>query len=109
MAKRVTKGKVPGHYRWLHEKYPDVGEAYERLGKAVHAAGPLDDSTRAVVKLGISIGAGLEGAVHSHARKALEAGVSPKALLHVAVLAMPTIGLPATVRALSWVRDVTDK
>ena len=106
MAKRP---KLPGHYGWLDENYPKVTEAYESLGKAVHAAGPLDERTRALVKLSISVGAGLEGAVHAHARKALEAGVPPEALLHAVLLAMPTIGLPPTVRALSWVRDVTEK
>jgi alkylhydroperoxidase/carboxymuconolactone decarboxylase family protein YurZ len=106
MAKRA---KLPGHYDWLSEHYPATVEAYERLGKAVHAAGPLDERTRALVKLSVSIGAGLEGAVHAHARKALDAGVRPEELLHAVLLAMPTLGLPPTVRALSWVRDVTDK
>ncbi len=106
MAKRE---KLPGHFEWLQKNYPQVGTAYEALGDAVHAAGPLDDRTRALVKISLSIGAGLEGAVHSHARKALAAGVRPEELLHVAVLAMPTLGLPATVRALSWVRDVVEK
>jgi len=105
----AKKEKLPGPFGWLHEEYPEVAEAYERLGKEVHRAGPLDDHTRALVKIAISIGAGLEGAVHSHARKALEAGVTEKELLHAAVLAMPTIGLPGTVRALTWVRDVTEK
>jgi len=41
--------------------------------------------------------------------RSLAMPIAVSALLHVAVLAMPTIGLPATVRALSWVRDVTDK
>jgi len=106
MAKRT---KLPGAYTWLMEEYPKVGKAYEGLGEAVHAAGPLDDRTRALVKLSISIGARLEGAVHSHARKALEAGVPPEEILHAALLAMPTVGLPSTVAALSWVRDVIEK
>ena len=47
-------------------------EAYEKMGDAVHTSGPLDDKSRALIKLALSAGAGLEGAVHSHTRKALE-------------------------------------
>jgi alkylhydroperoxidase/carboxymuconolactone decarboxylase family protein YurZ len=42
-------------------------------------------------------------------RKALEVGVAPQEILHATVLALPTVGLPATVAALSWVRDVLEK
>jgi len=66
----------------------------KNLEKAVHQAGPLDDKTRALIKLGISTGARLEGAVHSHVRKALDAGATPAELKQVALLALPTIGLP---------------
>ena len=105
----VKRGKLPGAYEWLRHEYPDVANAYEQLGTAVHGAGPLDDRTRALVKLAISVGAGREGAVHSHVRKALEVGVAPREILHATVLALPTLGLPATVAALTWVRDVLEK
>ncbi len=89
-------------------RFPEVVTAYEELGTTVHKAGPLDGRTRALVKLALSIGARLEGGVHSHARKALEAGAEPEDLLHVAIIALPTIGLPSTVAALSWIRDVVE-
>jgi 4-carboxymuconolactone decarboxylase len=105
----MAEEKVPGHYGWLLDTYPDVGTAYEQLGAAVHTAGPLDEKTRALIKLSISIGAGLEGGVHAHVRKALKVGAKPEEVLHTAVLALPTLGLPRTVAALSWVRDVVEK
>jgi len=40
----------------------------------LHKSGPLNEKTRALIKLAISTGAGMEGAVHSHMRKAMEAG-----------------------------------
>ncbi|MGA7836988.1 MAG: carboxymuconolactone decarboxylase family protein, partial [Ignavibacteriaceae bacterium] len=74
-----------------------------------HKAGPLDDKTRALIKLAISSGARLEGAVHSHARKALRAGVTKEEMRHAVMLALPTIGLPSMMAALSWVDDILDK
>jgi alkylhydroperoxidase/carboxymuconolactone decarboxylase family protein YurZ len=56
----------------------------------------------------LAIGAGSEGAVHSHARRALAEGVPPEALRHVALLAVPTQGFPRAAAALSWIGDVTN-
>ncbi len=97
---------IPKRFQKFTDDYPDVAHAYESLGDAVHGAGPLDPKTRALVKLSISIGARLEGAVHSHVRKALTAGVKPDELRHAALLALPTIGLPSMIAALSWIDDV---
>jgi alkylhydroperoxidase/carboxymuconolactone decarboxylase family protein YurZ len=99
---------VPASYAAFQEHYPDVHAAYEQLGAAVHAQGPLDDGTRALVKLALAIGLGAEGAVHSHTRKCLEAGHSAAAIRQVVLLALPTIGFPATMAALSWVNDILD-
>jgi alkylhydroperoxidase/carboxymuconolactone decarboxylase family protein YurZ len=60
------------------------------------------------VKLAVSVGALREGAVHSHARKALAAGAAPAEMRHVAILSLPTIGFPGMMAALSWVNDVLD-
>ncbi len=100
---------IPKRFQDFMKKYPDVAKGYEMLGDAVHAAGPLDARTRALIKLGISAGARLEGAVHSHARKALEAGVKPEEMRHAVILALPTIGLPSMMAALSWIDDVLEE
>ncbi|MDO8549747.1 MAG: carboxymuconolactone decarboxylase family protein, partial [Ignavibacteria bacterium] len=88
--------------------YPVIAKAYEEMGDAVHATGPLDEKTRALIKLAISTGARLEGAVHSHARKAIAAGCSADELRHVALLSLPTIGLPSMMAALSWIDDIIE-
>lgn len=98
--------KLPGAYTRLRENHPAIAEAYDRLGSACMEAGPLDAKTRALVKLGISIGGRLEGAVHAHARKALRAGASPDELRHAALLAMTTAGFPSAVAATSWIEEV---
>ncbi len=96
----------PRAYESFKENYPSVGTAYEQLGEACHAAGPLDWKTRELAKLGIAIGAGLESAAHAHVRLALEAGAEADELRHVAVLATTTVGFPSARRALAWIDDV---
>ncbi len=100
--------KIPKRYRMFMEKYSDVGTAYEQMGDAVHKAGPLDDKTRALIKVAISTGARLEGAVHSHTRKALKAGCTAEEIRHAVLLSLPTLGLPSMMAALSWVDDILD-
>lgn len=100
---------IPKRFKKFTQDYPEVAAAYESLGDAVHKAGPLDERTRALIKLAISTGARLEGAVHSHTRKALEAGCSPEELHQVALLSLPTIGLPSMMAALSWIDDIIEE
>lgn len=99
---------LPKRYLKFKDDYPKVAEAYETMGDAVHNAGPLDDKTRALIKLAISTGARLEGAVHSHTRKALDVGISAEEIRQAILLALPTIGLPPTMAAMSWVDDILD-
>jgi alkylhydroperoxidase/carboxymuconolactone decarboxylase family protein YurZ len=98
--------KLPKRFTDFTEQDPTIARAYAALGEAVHAAGPLGTRERALVKLGIAIGTWREGAVHAQARKGLEAGLSAEDLRHVALLALPTIGFPSTMAALSWVEDI---
>ncbi len=98
--------KIPGWYKEQRTRYPKVLEAYEELGEACRASGPLDGKTLVLVKLAIAVGARLEGAVHSHVRRSLEAGATIEECRHVVLLATTTIGFPAMMAALSWVEDV---
>jgi alkylhydroperoxidase/carboxymuconolactone decarboxylase family protein YurZ len=101
-------GKVPGFYTRFLAEYPEVGAAYTDLSKACKAAGPLDGRETELVKLGISIGAGMSGATHSHTRKALEAGATPDEIVHAVLMATTTIGFPNMMRGLAWVQDVLE-
>jgi len=99
----------PKFFRRFLENYPEVGKAYQALGEAARAAGPLSEREVALVKLGMSIGLRHEGAVHAHTRRALEAGLSPEELRHAVLLGVTTIGFPSTMAALSWVEDVLQR
>jgi alkylhydroperoxidase/carboxymuconolactone decarboxylase family protein YurZ len=85
-----------------------VAEAYDSLARSV-TAGPLDAATVAVVKVALSAGQGSWRGVHAHARKALEAGVGAGALRQVALVAMPTLGLHASLDALRWIEEIIDE
>lgn len=98
--------EIPKRFSEFTNRYPEIARAYEQLGTSVHLAGPVPAKERALIKLGISIGAWLEGAVHSHVRKALEAGATADEIRHAALLALPTIGFPATMAVLTWIEDI---
>ncbi len=102
----AKKSQLPAPFRRFGEKYPAVMRAYETLGQTVGQVGPLDEPTRELVKLALAIGAGLEGAVHSHTRRARAIGCSPEQIRHVALLATTTLGFPRMMAAWTWVEDV---
>ena len=97
--------QLPKPIEELWKLYPAVGKAFDELGNCCHEAGPLDEKSRRLVKLALSIGAGLEGATHSAVRNAYRAGITQEEIDHVALLSISTLGLPSATRAFTWVRD----
>jgi len=97
---------LPEVYQQFSGRFPVVKEAFDALGAAEHQAGPLNEKERRLIKLGIAVGAESEGAVRSHVRKLLGVGVSEQEILHTIVLAVTTIGFPATNAALGWAEEV---
>lgn len=104
----MPRKRLSAPFERFMKGYPKAHAAYERLGVACHTAGPLDARTRELVKLGMSIAARSEGAVHSHVGKARLAGASAAEIRHAVLLAIPTLGLPTTVAAFTWVNDILD-
>lgn len=105
----MPKTSLPKPVEEFRKRYKAVWEAFEQLGEQCHQAGPLDEKTRRLVKVALSIGAGLEGGTHSAVRNAVKAGVTSEELNQVAVLAVSTLGLPAAIRGFTWVADMVDK
>jgi alkylhydroperoxidase/carboxymuconolactone decarboxylase family protein YurZ len=103
--RKDTHSRGPKPWQRLGEQYPAVVDAYERLRQVCNSAGPLDEPAVALVKLAVSIGSRSERTVHIHSKKALCAGVEADALRQVALVALPTIGLPAALDALKWVEE----
>jgi alkylhydroperoxidase/carboxymuconolactone decarboxylase family protein YurZ len=97
---------IPTFYSEFRSTHPRVVEAYEALGEATRQAGPLAPAQAEMMKLALAAGARIEGAVHSHARRALEAGASPEELRHVALLAITTLGFPSAMAVRALIEDV---
>src|SRR5258708_26507933 len=98
--------QIPKPVEELWKRYPTVWKVLNELGSRCHEAGPLDEKTRRLIKLALSIGAGLEGATHSALRNARKAGITADEINHVALLAITTLGLPAATRAMTWIGDL---
>lgn len=101
--------ELPSTAGELAEQYPDVWEQYTGLGKACSEAGPISDETKRLVKLALAAGSESEGAVHSHVRRALEEGIEPETLRHVAILSIPTLGFPKAMATLTWIDDLAEE
>src|SRR5216683_1951830 len=97
--------KLPKQVNQFSKQYPKIWHAFNELGERCHEAGPLDEKSRRLLKVALSIGAGLEGATHSAVRNANQVGITQEELDHVALLAISTLGLPSATRAFTWIRD----
>jgi len=100
---------LPSRFVKFQSTYPELYTAYEELGKRASEAGPLDKKNLALIKLGIACGARLEGAVHSHCRRAIEAGASPEEIRQVALVGVTTLGFPSMMACLSWIDETLNK
>lgn len=100
--------KLPSRFVNFQKSYPGLFAAYEELGTQASLSGPLDKKQIALVKLGVAAGARLEGAVHSHCRRALEAGATSEEIRHVVLLTVTTLGFPSMMACLSWVDETLD-
>jgi 4-carboxymuconolactone decarboxylase len=99
---------LPNIYKGFKQRFPELAKAYDELAVKCHSWGPLDAKTRRLVKLGIAIGLSSEGGVRSHARRALEEGITADELRHTVLLAFTTAGFPAMIAAMKWVDEVID-
>ncbi len=100
--------KIPEQYQQMQNRYADYMRAVEALGQTAAGAGPLDEKTRQLVQLATAAALRSEGAVHSHSRRALEAGATPEEIRHTLLVLTSTMGFPAVVAAMTWADDVLE-
>ena len=101
--------KLPGKYKEFVSRFPELGEAHEKVAKAVDSYGPLDRHTCELIKLGIRVGAALETATRSHVRQAMQHGASEKEIEQAVLLAMNTCGWPRAVQGWTWARQQIER
>ena len=102
----MAKRKLPGQYESIKKRYKELFKATGNLGKVVRKAGPIDEKTSHLIQLAAAAAIRSEGAVHSHARRALEAGATKEEIYHAVILLTSTVGFPTMSAALSWVDDI---
>lgn len=98
--------KLPRFFETFQKNYPSIARAYEAFSTENRRASGYERREAELIKLALAVGATLEGAVHSHARRALDAGATAEQLRGVALLAMTTCGFPHAMMGLSWIEDV---
>jgi 4-carboxymuconolactone decarboxylase len=97
--------ELPTHFTRFKAAHPEIYEAFAELGRRVHERGSLSERERRLVKLGIAIGVGTEGGVHSAVRHARRGGCSREDVEHAVRLAITTMGFPRAMAALRWIDD----
>jgi AhpD family alkylhydroperoxidase len=106
----MANKKIPSkHYQELTKRFPGVMAAIENLGTAVREECVIDGKTSELIQLAAAAAIQSEGSVHSHTRRAIQAGASKDEIYHALILLVSTIGFPKVSAAISWARDVLDK
>ena len=98
--------QLPESFQRLGQRHKALLDAVDSLGQAAKQAGPVDEKTAQLIQLAAAAAIRSEGAVHSHVRRALQAGSNVEEIEHAVVLLTSTIGFPSVAAALSWVGDI---
>ena len=99
------QAKAPSTFKQFITKFPQLGELHEQIAQSVETAGPLDAKTLELIKIGISIGAGLESATRAHVRKAMSHGATKSEIEQAILLTYNTCGWPRMVAAWQWAQQ----
>ncbi|MEH6652477.1 MAG: carboxymuconolactone decarboxylase family protein [Motiliproteus sp.] len=99
----MSEVPLPKTFTRMQQQHPKLAEAIDALGQAVKQEGPIDSKTAQLIQLAAAASIRSEGAVHSHAKQAQNAGASREEIHHAVILLTSTIGFPSVMAALSWV------
>ena len=101
--------KFPDQYQSIKKRFSKFFTAASNLGKATSTAGPINAKTAQLIQLAAAAAIRSEGSVHSHAKRALDAGAKPDEIYHALILLTSIIGFPTVSASLSWADDVIQK
>ena len=98
--------KLPDQYLSIRKRFGQLFDAVDNLGKVARNIGPIDQKNSHLIQLAAAASIKSEGSVHSHTRRALEAGATPEEIYHTLILLTSTVGFPTVSAALSWADDI---
>lgn len=104
-TRKLKNDSPPDTFKKFSRRFPEIAESHEAVARCIDKLGPLDRKTTELIKLGISIGAGLVTATQSHAKRAKQEGASLEEIEHAILLTLNTCGFPRTVAAWKWMKE----
>ena len=99
---------IRDNLNYFMEHHAEVYDAYVNYGRLVHADGPLDPKTIALLKVVMSSVAEHNYALTTHLRKGLAAGLTREEMEHAILLTAPSVGFPNMMESLLILRDLLD-
>ncbi len=94
--KRITE---PQTLRVFKEQFPGVWESYRELRDSCDNAGPLEDKTKEVIRVAISVALRRHGGLIAHLDRARSLGATEEELYQAILLNLPLLGFPDTLAA----------
>ncbi len=101
--------ECPKHHVSIRARYQEYSAVLSDLGKVVRESGPIDHKNSHLIQLATSAAIRSEGAVHSHVKRALDAGATSDEVYHAIMLATSIIGFPSVAAAISWADDIINE
>lgn len=102
--------KIQENFSYFTKKHEEIYKAYQQFGKLIHEeGGPLDEKTRALVKLSMSSVGNNEYVLTTHIKKALDSGCTRDEIEHVILLTAPSVGFPNMMASIMVMREIFDE
>lgn len=97
--------KIAEQFNYFKKNHKEIYDAYSEYGRLIHEkGGPLDEKTRALIKIVASSVSQHNYALHTHIKKALALGMEKEEIEHALLLTAPTVGFPNMMESLMILR-----
>lgn len=99
--------KIQENFNYFTSEHKEIYDAYANYGKAIHEkGGPLDEKTRALIKVVVSSVACHNYALETHIKKAFDVSCSKEEVEHAILLTAPTVGFPNMMESIMVLRTL---
>lgn len=100
---------IQENLKYFTSEHKEIYEAYANYGKLVHEkGGPLDEKTRALIKVAISSTSSHNYALATHINKALAVSCTKEEIEHVILLTAPSVGFPNMMESIMVLRNIIE-